>query len=88
MASDLEARIRDRAYRIWLQDGCPEGKADAHWDLAKMAIAFEDAQPHMQKPIEAPAAEPVDAWLNQGEFPTLTDQGEQHVPGHPDDSDS
>ena len=53
-----------------------------------MAIAFEDAQPQMQKPVEAPAAEPVDAWLNQGEFPTLTDQGEQHVPGHTDDSET
>jgi hypothetical protein len=53
-----------------------------------MAIALEDAQPYMQKPVEAPVAEPVNAWLNQGEFPTLTDQGEQQVPAHPDDSDS
>ena len=43
MADDIEARIRERAHKMWLEDGCPEGKADSHWSLAKMAIAVEDS---------------------------------------------
>jgi len=81
MIDDLEQRIRERAHRMWLDEGRPEGKAEAHWELARMAIAFEDATPQMQKPIANDTPEPIEAVLNQGEFPTLTDQGEQHAPG-------
>ncbi|WP_027568416.1 DUF2934 domain-containing protein [Bradyrhizobium sp. URHA0013] len=81
MIDDLEQRIRERAHRMWLDEGQPEGKAEAHWELARLAIAFEDAKPQMQKPITSDMAEPIEALLNQGEFPTLTDQGEQHAPG-------
>jgi hypothetical protein len=79
--TDLEQRIRERAHRMWLDEGQPEGKADAHWELARLAIAFEDAKPQMQRPVTTETVEPVEALLNQGEFPTLTDQGEQHIPG-------
>jgi hypothetical protein len=87
MADDLEARIRQRAHQMWLDEGSPEGKADSHWELAKMAIALEDAQPQMLKPIETPVSEPIEVWVNQGEFPTLTDQGEQSAPGQTTDAD-
>ena len=46
-----------------------------------MAVALEDTQQQMRKPVQGPTAEPVDALVNQGEFPTLTDQGEQLAPG-------
>jgi hypothetical protein len=88
MSSDLENRIRARAHRIWMGEGCLDGKADSHWELAKMAVALEDARPQMLRPIEAPIAEPLDAWANQGEFPTLTDQGEQSAPGERTDRDA
>jgi hypothetical protein len=81
MSDDLERRIRTRAYRLWIEEGQPQGKAAAHWELARIAIALDDAKPQMQRPVASPTAEPVDAWANQGEFPTLTDQGEQHAPG-------
>jgi DUF2934 family protein len=81
MAADLDIRIRQRAYEMWRQEGRPEGKAERHWELAKFAISLEDAQPEMLKPIASPKSEPIEAWVNQGEFPTLTDQGEQTVPG-------
>jgi len=81
--TDLEQRIRERAHRMWLDEGRPEGKAEAHWELARMAVAFEDAQPQMLRPVANETAEPVEALVNQGEFPTLTDQGEQHIPGEP-----
>jgi hypothetical protein len=78
---EIEARIRERAHRIWEEEGCPEGRASIHWDLAKFAIAQQDAQPSMLRPIEVNMAEPIEAVRNQGEFPTLTDQGEQLYPG-------
>ena len=81
MSTDLESRIRERAHRMWLDEGCPDGKAESHWELAKFAVALEDAQLEMLKPVEAPTSEPVEAWVNQGEFPQLTDQGEQNAPG-------
>ena len=77
----LERRIRQRAHRIWEQEGKPEGRGQAHWELARLAIAQEDAQQSMLRPIATPDSEPIEAVVNQGEFPTLTDQGEQHVPG-------
>jgi hypothetical protein len=88
MSDDLEQRIRGRAYRLWVEEGQPQGKAEAHWELARIAIALEDAKPQMQRPVAGPTAEPVDAWVNQGEFPTLTDQGEQHAPGERGDAGS
>jgi hypothetical protein len=34
MDSDLEQRIRERAYEIWENEGCPEGRTDEHWQQA------------------------------------------------------
>jgi hypothetical protein len=39
--TDLEQRIRERAYSIWLEEGSPEGRADVHWDLATELVAIE-----------------------------------------------
>jgi len=33
--TDLQQRIRERAYAIWQAEGCPEGRAAAHWELAR-----------------------------------------------------
>ena len=41
----LEQRIRERAYRIWLDEGQPEGRSEDHWQLAEFAIAEEDGLP-------------------------------------------
>ena len=30
----VEQRIRERAYFLWQQEGCPENQADAHWHRA------------------------------------------------------
>jgi hypothetical protein len=87
MTNDLEARTRERAHQIWLEEGRPQGRAESHWELAKIAIALEDARPEMLKRIESPISEPVEAWTNQGEFPQLTDQGEQNAPGEMADPD-
>ena len=86
--SDIERRIRERAYQIWLDEGCPEGRELDHWDMATELVAIEDGQRSTLKPIEQNLGplrepiEPVEAVRNAGEFPTLTDQGEsQQAPG-------
>jgi hypothetical protein len=33
--SDLEHAIRERAYHLWLADGCRDGAADAYWLAAQ-----------------------------------------------------
>jgi hypothetical protein len=82
MEDDVEERIKQRAYQMWIDEGQPEGKADSHWDLAKLAVSFEDAKSEMTRPInDERDGEPIEAWVNQGDFPTLTDQGEQMAPG-------
>jgi hypothetical protein len=35
---DLEQAIRERAYHMWMEAGCPDGKADAFWLGAQREI--------------------------------------------------
>jgi len=35
---DLEQAIRERAYHLWIADGCRDGNADAHWLIAQREI--------------------------------------------------
>ena len=39
---ELERRIRDRAYRIWVDEGQPGGKYLEHWLRAKMEVEEEE----------------------------------------------
>jgi hypothetical protein len=41
MNSELEARIRTRAYHIWENDPEPNGDAEKHWDEARRKIEAE-----------------------------------------------
>jgi hypothetical protein len=36
--TDLEQRIRVRAYELWLEEGKPEGKDKGHWERAQAEI--------------------------------------------------
>ena len=80
--SDIEQRIREKAYQIWLEEGCPEGRELDHWNVATKLVAIEDGQQSTLKPFDenlAPvgkAIEPMEAVRNAGEFPTPTDWGE------------
>jgi hypothetical protein len=74
--NDLEQRIRERAFQIWLDEGRPHGRDKEHWELAKFAIAQQDGLASTLVPPVAPTPEPIEAVVNQGEFPTLVDQGE------------
>jgi hypothetical protein len=81
----FEDRVRQRAYRLWVEEGCPDGRSDVHWDKARELVAIEENHNLTLKP--APRAdqkggepvEPIEAVENAGEFPTLTDQGEEQT---------
>lgn len=84
-----EERIRERAYLLWIEEGQPHGKDAEHWQKARELLALEseaeegreEAGGGYNKP--GPWSEPVEeasAIENQGEFSTMTDQGEQEPP--------
>jgi Protein of unknown function (DUF2934) len=83
--NDLDERVRQRAHRLWVEEGCPEGRSDIHWQKARELVAIEDNHKATLKPApdpERPGREPVEplaAVENAGEFPTLTDQGEERA---------
>ncbi len=35
---DLEQAIRERAYHLWVADGCNDGNANSHWLLAQREV--------------------------------------------------
>lgn len=84
---ERERRIRERAYRIWLDEGCPAGREEQHWHMATELVGQEDGQPYATKPnpiaegVEGSQrdkpVEPREALENQGEFPGLADQGKE-----------
>jgi hypothetical protein len=47
--NDLERRIRERAYRIWVDEGKPTGKSEDHLLRAKQELEEEDAVKTGQK---------------------------------------
>ena len=58
---DLEQAIRERAYHLWIENGCEEGRAEDHWLTAQRSIlgallgAREDAAEVPVKPKKARA---------------------------------
>jgi hypothetical protein len=41
----MEQRIRDRAHKIWEEEGRPEGRAETHWERARALVASESGLP-------------------------------------------
>jgi hypothetical protein len=39
---EIDQRIRERAYLLWLDEGRPEGRDKQHWEIAREAIERED----------------------------------------------
>ena len=58
---EIERRTRDRAYRIWVEEGQPEGKYLEHWQRAAREVEEElsmtKGTEDFVKPSEAPAAQ-------------------------------
>ena len=80
MADTDEARIRQKAHELWEADGRRHGRDHDHWLQAKEIIAIQDSQSDTLLPRDTGAQEPVEdadeALRNLGDFPNLTDQGE------------
>lgn len=81
-----EQRIRERAYRLWEDDGRPEGHDSEFWERAEALVAMEDHPGAALEPNPESRHEPIpgvtvdEAALqdNLGEFPgRLTDQGDR-----------
>ena len=55
--TDRNDRIREIAYFLWLDEGCPEGEEARHWTTAE---ALLESEPEQRKRIEGePPGEPV-----------------------------
>jgi hypothetical protein len=39
-----EQRIREIAFELWQEEGCPEGEAERHWFAAKALFEAEEAE--------------------------------------------
>ena len=53
---DRNARIRELAYFLWLEEGCPEGQEERHWLAAE---ALLESDPLERKRVEGePPGEP------------------------------
>ncbi|PKR89922.1 hypothetical protein CXZ10_07010 [Pleomorphomonas diazotrophica] len=88
MDANRDDEIRARAYQLWEEEGRPEGRAEQHWFTARESLAIEENQDSTYLPIDSGTdAEPIEALENAGEFPTLTDQGEQRIPRRPKEDD-
>jgi hypothetical protein len=86
---DHETRIRERAHRLWLQEGRPQGREQDLLAMARELVAIEDNQKLATKPVRRDPADPTIAAdevepaapaAAEGELPTLTDEGEQQYP--------
>jgi hypothetical protein len=84
-----EERIRAKAYQIWLDEGCPNGRDEAHWEMARELVAIEDNPESGRMPIPdgdlvGEWGEPVEdsevAANSVGELPTTVDEDEQLYP--------
>jgi hypothetical protein len=83
---EREERTRHRAYLLWQEDGCPDGRDKEFWERADFLIRMEDSKGAGQLPNPATQNEPIpgvqveEARIqeNYGEFPDrLADQGDR-----------
>lgn len=56
MDTSFEQKVRERAYRLWLDDGMAHGCAEDHWLRAEKALAAECAIAIPSSSTMAPAA--------------------------------
>jgi Protein of unknown function (DUF2934) len=56
--TDRDDRIRELAYFLWLEEGCPEGQAERHWQAAE--ILFDSGHLERKRAEGEPPGDPVD----------------------------
>ncbi len=52
--SDREDRIREIAYFIWLEEGCPNGRDQDHWQRARARVELMEAAPSPMLAVKPP----------------------------------
>jgi len=55
--TDRDDRIRELAYFLWLEEGCPEGQAERHWRTAESLF---DSELERKRIEGEPPGDPVD----------------------------
>lgn len=50
-----EGQIREIAYFLWIEEGCPEGRAEDHWMMACATLSVPPTAMTVEEP-EAPAS--------------------------------
>jgi Protein of unknown function (DUF2934) len=54
---DREDRVRQLAYFLWLEEGCPQGEAERHWQAAE--VLFESEPVERKEREGEPPGEPA-----------------------------
>lgn len=78
-----EARIRERAYLLWEEEGRPHGRDVDYWERARELVGMEESMGSglKQEARRGPTGgvvEEAEVQENLGEFPgPLTDQGDR-----------
>ena len=61
--TDIEALVRARAHKIWIEEGQPEGRSEHHWQRAQDELHRELSAAKPAKGLSEPSASP-DAGLD------------------------
>ncbi len=83
-----DQRIRERAHRLWEQDGQPHGQDLEFWERARELVGMESSPdagllpnpvpPGEDRPLDMPRADEAILEENLGEIPgRFTDQGDR-----------
>jgi hypothetical protein len=91
MSDDREARIRERAYHIWIEQGRPHGRDDEHWRQAEhdvdqeQQLGYEMLQLDEAETVAKPDADAVapDNRLSQEPLMRTEEPGPMHAEKEP-----
>ncbi len=46
----IDDRVRERAHRIWEDEGRPAGRAEIHWAMARQIVGMEESDRLARQP--------------------------------------
>jgi hypothetical protein len=77
MDAEFWEAVRERANALWLEEGCPEGKSDQHWQQAQQdVLASAQAAPvALDKPEEEGVVQAPAYAVDELEAPTASEVG-------------
>jgi hypothetical protein len=56
---EREEEIRGLAYRMWLEEGCPDGRNVEHWLKAEAMMKRKNGEQHTEPEVRRPARKRV-----------------------------